>query len=113
MAHITTLKTKSHTVAASRSWPVKVKSPKVKKEKRVGVVAQKNTHQASKYFRVWIQKIEQYLFRYIIPNNWKKKKQYTRSIYSFIPTNALLPTVDYPLSYSQKAPPNYTSLMFE
>lgn len=39
------------TVAASSWCPINVKSPNVNREKRVGVVAQKNTHQASKYFR--------------------------------------------------------------
>lgn len=40
------------TVAASNEYPINAKTPKVNKENSVGVVAQKKTHQASKYFRV-------------------------------------------------------------
>lgn len=46
-------KVKNDTVAASSGCPIKVKTPKVNREKRVGVVAQKNTHHASKYFLVY------------------------------------------------------------
>jgi hypothetical protein len=42
-----------HTVAASSWCPINAKSPNVQRENSDGVVAQKNTHHASKYFRVY------------------------------------------------------------
>lgn len=51
---IKVLKRERHvkTVAALSECPVNTKSPNVNSEKSVGVVAQKNTHHASKYFLV-------------------------------------------------------------
>lgn len=53
------------TVAASSWWPINVKSPNVDREKRVGVVAQKNTHHASKYFLVWAKKEQHHCYLYL------------------------------------------------